>query len=208
MHPAIVCFEGASSIGKTTLSEWFSDRYTAVPEVNLLFERKATEPKYWYHQRQVDRYQMARASPTQSILDGDVFQPIWYNWACRYPPEFLSKEETHAFYKSMLAEEKIAFPDLYLHFHVEESVLWKRKERDKTRRRRNFEKHLRIIKPSRRYFDFLAEETELNVKFVPYTNLHTVRKRVATHLERLEAKAVDGLRVFEQIEDWISKNTP
>ena len=54
---------------------------------------------------------MARASPTQSILDGDVFQPIWYNWACRYPPEFLSKEETHAFYKSMLAEEKIAFPD-------------------------------------------------------------------------------------------------
>jgi len=91
----IICFEGPSGIGKTTMGKLLSDIYNIVPEVNQLFERKDKEPKYWYHERQVERYELCTKAKSKSILDGDIFQPIWYNWVCNYPSNFLSKKETH-----------------------------------------------------------------------------------------------------------------
>jgi len=41
---------------------------------------------------------------------------------------------------------------LYLIFEAEEKELWIRKEKDKTRTRRNFEKHLKIIEPLKEYY--------------------------------------------------------
>lgn len=204
MNERIVCFEGPSGVGKTTMGKLLSDAYNIVPEVNLLFNRTGKESTYWYHEKQVERYELCKKSAKPSILDGDIFQPIWYNWACNYPSNFLSKKETHEFYRNQLEEGKIAFPDLYIIFHVEEEELWARKEKDKTRQRRNFEKHLKIIEPLKEYYRFLDQETDLKMKFVYYKDLETAKREVEALIENLDNNKLDGLKVFEQIERWLS----
>lgn len=207
MHQAIICFEGPSGIGKTTLSELLSDVYHIVPEVNLLFQRTNNEPKYWYLERQVERYELCKQSDRISILDGDIFQPIWYNWVCNYPANFLSKKETHEFYKTKLFEGEITFPDLYIIFHVDKKELWIRKERDKTRQRRNFEKHLKIIEPLKEYYQFLDQETDIEMKFIHYNNIENTKKEVVDSIGNLYRKNKDHVKIFEQIEHWINRKT-
>ncbi len=203
MNYPIICFEGPSGVGKTTLCNLLSEDYNIVPEVNLLFERPENEPAFWYHERQVDRYKLCEKSDKVSILDGDVFQPIWYNWVCDYPSIFLSKEETHKFYKKRLLEGQIRFPDLYIIFHVEEEQLWIRKERDKTRQRRNFEKHLSIIEPLKEYYRFLDQDTDLEMLFIHYADLEKTRKKVLSAIKNVQKKDIDALSIFRQIEEWI-----
>lgn len=93
MAEPIICFEGPSGIGKTTMCKLLSTDFNIVPEVNLLFNRPKKAAKYWYHERQVERYELCYQSNRPSILDGDIFQPIWYNWVCNYPANFLSKKK-------------------------------------------------------------------------------------------------------------------
>lgn len=205
-HP-IICFEGPSGIGKTTMCKMLSNEFNIVPEVNLLFERPKEESRYWYLERQVERYEMCRRSSISSILDGDIFQPIWYNWVCNYPSKFLPKDETHSFYKAKLLENKIAFPDLYIIFHVEEKELWNRKENDTTRRRRNFEKHLKIIEPLKEYYRFLDQETDVEMRFVHYTNIENAKREVLTYVEAFKNNTIDRPKAFDQIENWINKKS-
>ena len=199
----IICFEGPSGIGKTTMGKLLSEDFYIVPEVNFLFERKAEEPELWYHERQVERYEMCCMSNRVSILDGDIFQPVWYNWACNYPTKFLSKEETHRFYKSMLEQGKINFPDLYIIFYVDESELWVRKENDKSRQRRNFEKHLTIIEPLKEYWRFLESDTDIELRFVHYKDIASTMDIVLSHIDQVKFKTIDSMNTFDLIENWI-----
>lgn len=205
MNQPIICFEGPSGIGKTTMGKLLSADYNIVPEVNLLYKRPAHESKYWYHEKQVARYELCKKANTPSILDGDVFQPIWYNWVCSYPSNFLPKKETHQFYKTNLLAGKIAFPDLYIIFQATEKELWNRKERDKTRQRRNFEKHLKIIEPLKTYYQFLDQETAIEMKFLQYDDLAETKTAVLATIESLDKKDIDGVKTFEQIEGWINQ---
>ena len=83
---SIICLEGASAAGKTTLSGAIAERTGAgvIGEVWTLFERPSPEPPLWYLERQVDRWRLAVESAAKhglAILDGDPFQPLWYGWA-------------------------------------------------------------------------------------------------------------------------------
>lgn len=85
----IICLEGASAVGKTVLSTYLSENFGAfvIPEVNLLFEKKKTEQKFWYIDKQVERWKMANEAAKNHeivVLDGDPFQPLWYNWAYNF----------------------------------------------------------------------------------------------------------------------------
>lgn len=85
----VICLEGASGVGKSTTACELSKRYSAytVPEVNVLFERPDPMPRYWYFERQAERWQIAQEKLVDHeivILDGDVFQPLWYNWAYNF----------------------------------------------------------------------------------------------------------------------------
>src|SRR3989337_1119835 len=104
----IICFEGASAVGKTSLSKYLSENFNAciIPEVNLLFQRMPNEPKFWYFEKKVERWELAvNASKNYQIviLDGDPLQPLWYNWA--YNSDVLQPLESVAdFYREKLAD--------------------------------------------------------------------------------------------------------
>ena len=199
----IICFEGPSAVGKTTLCKLLAQRYNIVPEVNLLFDRPEEEEKNWYNEKQVERYELCMTSERSSILDGDVFQPIWYNWVCKYPTEFLSKTETHDFYRSKINQGKLRFPDLYIIFEANEAELRRRKEKDKTRTRRNFEKHLKIVEPLKRYYRFLESETTLDLIFIPYNSIATTKNRVLKEINNQITTDRDNLQTFNKIVNWI-----
>lgn len=199
----IVCFEGPSAIGKTKLSESFSDRFNIVPEVNLLFKSNETASKLWYYEKQVERYRLCQESTKTSILDGDIFQPLWYNWIYGYPSDFPSKQETIEFYSRMIEDGRIKFPDLYIVFHADENELRLRKEKDVSRTRRNFEKHLKLIKPQQEYFNFLDYHTDVDVEFVNFTNLEGTKDIVTSIIQSKTAKEVSDRKVFESLTNWL-----
>lgn len=204
MDTPIICFEGPSGIGKTTMCQQLSKAFNIVPEVNLLFERPDNEPAYWYLDRQVERYDICNKSVKASILDGDVFQPIWYNWVCGYPKAFLPKAATHEFYKTKLSKGVIRFPDLYIIFQAEVEELRRRKAQDLTRQRRNFEKHLKIIEPLKKYYQFLDQETDLTIRFIDYSDFETAQEEVLVSIKAIKEQAINQLETFHQIEDWLN----
>ena len=204
----IISFGGASSIGKTTLCQSFSITHVIIPEVNILCANEKRKGKFWYYEKQVERFQIAFSANKNAIFDGDVFQPIWYNWIYGYPKEFDSKVETHQFYLEKLIDEKICFPDLYIIFFANLEVLKLRKEKDLTRRRRNFEKHIRLIEPQKRYFEFLKKETDIQVEFVEFDNLEKVKKKVNELMNHCQPKQIDQVANFKKIEQWLEKQTP
>ncbi|MEL6674801.1 MAG: chloramphenicol acetyltransferase [Bacteroidota bacterium] len=201
----LICFEGPSAVGKTTLSQALSETHQIIPEVNLLFERPPGADKLWYYQRQVDRYQLSQQTDRSSILDGDPFQPLWYNWIYGWPESFASFEETKAFYRAALQDERIRFPDLYVIFQADEQSLRARKAKDLTRKRRNFEKHLRMIEPQRRYFDFLQKRTPIPVLFVPFHSLAQVKAAIHPSLSLPRPPVSNPDSVLETIFDWLEK---
>lgn len=182
----IICFEGPSAIGKTSLCQLFSEKYTIVPEVNLLFQDETPNSKFWYYQKQVERYQICCAANRASILDGDPFQPLWYNWVYGYPSNFPSFEETIDFYTKKIVSKKIRFPDLYIVFETSIENLYHRKTNDSTRKRRNFEKHLQLIEPQKRYFQYLKEATNIPVVFLNCSTLQETKQGVIDCLELLK----------------------
>lgn len=66
----ILCLEGASAVGKTTICKELEKQYSAyiVPEVNLLFERPVDEQKNWYLNRQVERWKRRKVFKRNDIL--------------------------------------------------------------------------------------------------------------------------------------------
>lgn len=204
------CFEGPSAIGKTTMGKLLSNEYEVIPKVNQLYKRSANEQKYWYYQKQVERFQLCKKANRilnkKSILDGDVFQPIWYNWIYQYPKGFLTKKEIHDFYLEKIIHKEIEFPDLYIVFYIDNKELKIRKEQDKTRRRRNFEKHLKYIKPQIAYFNFLKENTKIAVEFLEYTDLYKTREKVVSLIESTSIEKQNTRDIFVKTLDWLAQN--
>ncbi len=203
----IICFEGPSAVGKTTLSQSLFPDFQPIPEVNQLFSRPIDAPKLWYFQKQVERYQMARKATRDVILDGDIFQPLWYNWVYDYPPEFPSKMETTRFYQSNIEQQTMAFPDLYFIFNVSEEQLRQRKQADATRTRRHFEHHLQLIAPQQRYFRYL-KKLGFAVEFIEYNDFDTTRHKILETIASHQTAARSDLDNFHKIVDWLTKSLP
>lgn len=208
----IICFEGASAVGKTALSEYLRANFDAyvVPEVNLLFERKESEPRFWYLKKQIERWKLASCAVANHkivILDGDPFQPIWYNWA--YDFDFGEPLETITdFYKKKLAAGEIRFPDKYFILSVKTAELQKRKALDDSRTRKNFDRHLRFIEPQRAFFNFIKSINNDLVDFIENREIEESGKIVIDLISNQNASpnAYSSPALFDEVREWLKNN--
>ncbi len=81
----ILSFEGPPAAGKSTISKALADNQKAfvIPEVNLLFDRPDNVTENWFLSRQVERWEIGIKEKEKYewiIFDGDLFQPLWFNW--------------------------------------------------------------------------------------------------------------------------------
>lgn len=205
----VICFEGASAVGKTTTSNALNDDgdVFVVPEVNQLFGRSDDEPAEWYFERQIERWQIALAESKKHrlvVLDGDPFQPLWYNWAYDFVG-WQNLDFMERFYESAMRSGLIAFPHRYFIFSASEAELRRRRASDATRQRRAFEIHLKMIEPMRRYFEAMqtlspgqvlfleAESIESNVEFI-YKSISDIGSYKRIKSEFLLSKMIKWLR--------------
>ena len=208
----IICLEGASAVGKTTTAGILEATAGAfvVPEVNELFARPANAPAAWYFERQIDRFARARRhNETRPlvILDGDALQPLWYNWAYDYAG-WQNLDFIERFYRPRILDRTLDFPDLYFILTTAESELRKRRAGDSRRTRRNFETHLKMIEPQRRYFEALREASPRRVFFLeaktPQESAEFIRKHAADLTARTAAEsAAESAALFDQMIYWL-----
>lgn len=200
----IICFEGPSAVGKTSIASAISVATGAgvIPEVSLLFERPVAEPPDWYLERQVDRWVMAlneaRIHPLV-ILDGDPFQPLWYNWAYDFR-ERQGLASMKAFYRQRIASGVLSFPDCYIIFKATTEALSQRKEADFGRRRGGFEAHLRLIEPQLRYFRAMQSFAPESIHFV---EARTIEESVQIVTELGCSSIAQPLALFDFLVEWL-----
>lgn len=185
----VICLEGPSAAGKTTLAAAISsnDGAAVVPEVNQLFDRSGDEPWHWYFDRQVDRWRKARQAADDgglAILDGDIFQPLWYGWTYGYS-EGASLSEMLDFYLPLLDQGVVNAPDQYFVLECSESELRRRSAGDGTRTRRNFNRHLSLVRSQRAYFDELSRLVPGLVCWLPMSDVESSVHAVSSELARL-----------------------
>lgn len=208
----IICFEGASAVGKTSLSARLRENYGAfvIPEVNLLFQRKECEPKFWYFEKQIERWKMAVEAAKDHeivILDGDAFQPLWYNWSFNF--DFGEPfEEILVFYQEKLSVGEIDFPDKYFILTVRNDELRNRKISDASRTRKNFERHLRFIQPQLAYFNFIKSINGDLVEFIENKEIEKSAERIINSIKDNNPNGISSLELFNAIENWLNKHNP
>src|SRR5215213_9800231 len=83
--PRIICLEGPSAVGKTTLAETLARECGAavVPELDASGAPPAGSSAAWFAERHAAQWRRARelaAGAPFAVLDGDPSQGLWYNW--------------------------------------------------------------------------------------------------------------------------------
>lgn len=202
----IICFEGPSAVGKTSTAAALAEEVGAyvIPEVNVLFERPASETPEWYFERQVDRWGLALSKAETHplvILDGDPYQPLWYNWAydfCRRQ----GLDFMEAFYRPRIAEGALSFPDRYVILGATIEELRRRKETDLGRRRGGFDIHLRFIEPQRRYFRAMQSYAPGRVHFAESRTIEETVQIVAG-LNESPLERERPLTLFDFLVGWL-----
>ena len=205
----IVCFEGPSAVGKTTMAQHLARTLGAivVPEVNMLFSRPTEPPPMWYFERQVDRWQHALVSLQSTdlvILDGDPFQPFWYHWAYRYAG-WEPLDSLVAFYEPQIQMGTISFPDRYLLFTASERDLRERRATDTTRQRRGFEHHLGFIQPQQTYFAALQAWQPERVRMITSTDREATIGQLTAALQDVPPPLTHttAVRLFDKLIGWL-----
>lgn len=162
----IVVIEGAPGVGKSTLAGELGRRGARViPEVNLLFARPVEEPAGWYYDRQNARWEMAVLGARDGelvVLDGDVYQPVWFNWIYR-DEGYEDWRRPLEFFACRMGKGRMGLPDRYVVLRLEEGL---RRERMMARElargkgvlqaREKTERYARMVEPQLSYFRAMA----------------------------------------------------
>lgn len=207
---SIICLEGASAVGKSSTSMWRQERLNAyiIQEVNKLFEQAEGTASTWYLEKQVERTMIAKTKHNNhkiTILDGDPFQPLWYNW-CYDFEGWDSLKSIDEFYRAMIIEGQIQFPDRYFYLYTTEEESRKRKENDKSSKRNNFERHLHFIKPQRAYFKYMNQLEPSLVTFIHAESRSNNIEIIVKSLEEKKSKAISDLELYDRLVEWVRNN--
>ncbi|PGZ97357.1 chloramphenicol acetyltransferase [Bacillus pseudomycoides] len=209
----ILCLEGASAVGKTTICKELEKQYGAyiVPEVNLLFERPVDEQKNWYLNRQVERWKIAIEQSRNNefvVLDGDIYQPFSYNWCFHFQVFGQTLSLLEAFYCEKLFYKEIGLPDCYLYLYTSNDTLRQRKEYDVTRRRGNFEKHIHITEPHKKYY---AALNNVKVSYCTMIEANFVQETVEEIMDKVFSTNFNlhnryDVKFLNEMIYWLKKN--
>jgi hypothetical protein len=211
-HPRILCLEGPSAVGKTTLAAALAREFDAVvvPELDASGAPAVGRSAAWFVERHAAQWRLAREMASGApfaVLDGDPFKGLWYN--CVYAEEGWEGVETVApLYREQIERGALHFPDLYVALTATEGELRRRREGDASRSRRNFEKHLRLAGPLRRYFDELREAAPGRVATIETGSQAGLVNQVAKSLEGLPPGEPDSLQLLEHITSWLRFHSP
>lgn len=207
----ILCLEGASAVGKTTCCRVLQNSVGAaiIPEVNALFERPASASEDWYLERQAERSALARvASETHPlvVLDGDPFQPLWYNWSFGFE-DCQSLDHLRGFFRPLIASGAMSFSGRYCLLVADEATLRGRRDADRTRSRRNFERHLRLTGTLPRYFGAVAALAAHLVEVIGADGVQSSVARVQQSMPLAQqTTTAESLGIFDTLMTWLRDN--
>lgn len=204
----IICLEGASAVGKTTTSKTLAEQYGAyiVEEVHFLFEQPKLEPHeitQWLLERQLDRWMIAQEklqSHDLVVLDGDHFK-MWYDWI--YGEDEAIFHTCYSFFKNEIMNKNFGFPDKYFVLYIDQEELTSRKVNDLTRRRGQFEKHLKLIEPQKEYFKALNNFRPNYVEFIEAKSVEQNIQIILDSVSNLSSTNRDSLELFENVMEWL-----
>lgn len=153
----IITLEGVPAVGKSTIAKILESEFGfyRVAEVNELFPlRPSPESDLWYAKRQIERAKIARSFPN-SVLDGDVFQVVWFSWL--YPE--LKISDPGSVMEFLLSNaSSISLPSFYCYLYVENDCRLEREKVREAARGHNYEQFLRKFN---RYADMLEPQMAL-----------------------------------------------
>jgi hypothetical protein len=210
--PVVVCIEGPSAVGKTTLAEALARECGAalVPELDASGAPPPGRSAAWFVERHAEQWRLARETVSGApfaVLDGDPFKGLWYNWV--YAEEGWEGVETVApLYRAQVEAGALAFPDLYVALTASEDELRRRRGSDPTRSRRNFEKHLLLAGPLLSYFRELQEVNAARVAIVETRPRDGLVGRVTTALKRLPPSPSNSLMLLDHMARWLRSHSP
>ena len=203
----IVCVEGPSAVGKTTLAAALAREAGAcvVPELDAAGAPPAARSAAWFVAREAARWRRAVAHAAAAplvVVDGDPFKGLWYNWvfaADGWP----GVDALAPLYRAHVARGALAFPDLYVVLRAGEAALRARRAGDPTRTRRSFETNLRLVAPQRRYFTALRALAPARVALLDTDDAAALPAAVRAAVAALPAGAPDASRLLARMAAWV-----
>lgn len=205
--PLVVCIEGPSAVGKTTLAAALARECGAavVPELDASGAPPVGRSAAWFVERHAEQWRLARelaAAAPFAVLDGDPFKGLWYNRV--YASDGWEGVETVApLYRAQVERGALDFPDLYVALTAAEEELRRRRAADASRPRRNFEKHLRLAGPLRRYFGELSEAAPGRVLIIETNRQDELVGKVSEAIRSLPPGTPDSLRLLNHMASWL-----
>jgi len=208
----IICLEGVSAVGKTTLARALAAERGAavVPELDGSNAPPITSAEPWFTERHVERWRQAcalRAGAALVVMDCDPLKGLWYNWM-HAEQGWPGVDVVGPLYRDRVRRGALAFPDLYLFLEADEARLWARRDGDPTRTRAGFESHLRKLEPHRRYFTALQAAAPERVAFVDTRDRASLADRVASLVAALPSGPPDSHNLLERMIEWVRTHAP
>ena len=208
----IVCLEGPSAAGKTTLARELERAHGAavVPELDATGAPPIQGSTEWFLERHVAQWRRATELRTQAplvVLDGDPFKGIWYNWM-HAEAGWAGPEVMGPLYRERVARGDLDFPDLYLYLDASEAQLRARKEGDATRRRGGFEGNVRKAEAQRRYFTALRAAAPHRVAILDTSDRASLPGAAMARVSAIPAEPRREGELLDAMMEWVRAHPP